>query len=82
MDNAKRMVLVKKMLECKPMLHFQTKQDLSSKGPTEQAVKSFWNKQIESMTDNPMILEDVKAKYYAQNLSGFPRTKRKLTEES
>lgn len=83
MDNAKRMVLVdEKLLEYKPMLqHFQTKEDLSWKRPTELTVKSSISKQMKSTLDDPEIPEDVKAKRYGQHLNRFLRAKRKMTEE-
>ncbi len=83
MENAKRMVLVdEKMLEYKPLLqHFQSKQDLSWKRPTEQSVKSAFSKQMRSTIDDPAIPEDVKVKHYRQNLNRFLHTKRKLDEE-
>lgn len=83
MDNAKRMVLVdEKLLEYKPMLqHFQTKEDLSWKRPTELTVKSSISKQMKSTLDDPEIPEDVKAKRYGQHLNRFLQAKRKMTEE-
>jgi hypothetical protein len=83
MENAKRMVLIdEKLLDYKPMLqHFQSKQDLSWKRPTEQLVKSTISKQLKSTLDDPAIPEDVKAKRYTHNLSRFLHTKRKLVEE-
>jgi hypothetical protein len=81
--NAKRMVLVdEKLLDYKPMLqHYQTKQDMTWKRPTEQTVKSSIIKQMKSTIDDPAIPEDVKAKHYGQNLRRFLHTKRKLAEE-
>ena len=81
---AKRMVLIdEKLLEYQPMLqHFQTKQDLSWKRPTEQSVKSSISHQMKSTLDDPTIPEDVKAKHYAQSLSRFLHTKRKLADET
>jgi hypothetical protein len=83
MENAKRMVLMdQKLLEYKPMLqHYQTKQDMTWKRPTEQTVKSSIIKQMKSMIDDPAIPEDVKAKHYGQNLRRFLHTKRKLAEK-
>jgi hypothetical protein len=83
MEHAKRMVLVdEKMLEYKPIVqHFQSKQDLTWKRPTEESVKSSFNKQMKSTTDNPAIPEDVKAKRYRQHLNRFLHTKRKLDYE-
>jgi hypothetical protein len=83
MENAKRMVLIdEKLLDYKPMLqHFQSKQDLSWKRPTEQLVKSSISKQLKSTLDDPTIPEDIKAKRYTHNLSRFLHTKRKLVEE-
>lgn len=82
MENAKRMVLIdEKMLDYKPMLqHFQTKQDLSWKRPTEQSVKSTISQQLKSTLDDPAIPDDVKAKHYRQNLTRFLHTKRELVE--
>lgn len=78
------MVLVdEKLLEYQPMLqHFQTKQDLSWKRPTEQSVKSSISRQMKSTLDDPTIPEDVKAKHYTQSLSRFLHTKRKLADET
>jgi hypothetical protein len=83
MDHAKRMVLVdEKMLEYKPMVqHFQSKQDLTWKRPTEESVKSSFSKQMKSTIDDPAIPEDVKAKRYRQHLNRFLHTKRKLDYE-
>jgi hypothetical protein len=83
MEHAKRMVLVdEKMLEYQPMLqHFQTKQDLSWKRPTEQSVKSSLSKAMKSVLVDPTVPEDVKAKRHRQHLSRFLQTKRKLAEE-
>jgi hypothetical protein len=83
MENAKRMVLMdEKLLDYKPMLqHYQTKQDMTWKRPTEQTVKSSIIKQMKSTIDDPAIPEDVKAKHYGQNLRRFLHTKRKLAEE-
>jgi hypothetical protein len=80
MEHAKRMVLVdEKMLEYKPMVqHFQSKQDLTWKRPTEESVKSSFSKQMKSTIDDPAIPEDVKAKRYRQHLNRFLHTKRKL----
>lgn len=77
------MVLVdEKLLEYQPMLqHFQTKQDLSWKRPTEQVVKSGISHQMKSTLDDPTIPEDVKVKAYGQNLNRFLRAKRKLVEQ-
>jgi hypothetical protein len=77
------MVLVdEKPLEYEPMLqHYQTKQDLTWKRPTEQTVKSSTIKQMKSSIDDPAIPEDVKAKHYGQNLRRFLHTKPKLAEE-
>lgn len=79
---AKRMVLVdEKLLDFQP--NFQTKQlDLSWKRPTEQSVKSTISQQMKSTLDDPTISEDVKAKHYAQCLSRFLHTKRKLVDET
>jgi hypothetical protein len=83
MQNAKRMVLVdEKLLDYKPILqHFQGKQDLSWKRPTEQSVKSTISKQMKSTLSDPAIPDDVKAKHYSQSLNRFLQSKRKLTEE-
>jgi hypothetical protein len=83
MEHAKRMVLVdEKMLEYQPMLqHFQTKQDLSWKRPTEQSVKSSLSKAMKSVLADPAVPEDVKAKRHRQHLNRFLQTKRKLAEE-
>jgi hypothetical protein len=83
MEHAKRTVPVdEKILEYQPMLqHFQTKQDLSWKRPTEQLVKSSLSKAIKSVLVDPMEPEDVKAKRHRQHLSRFLQTKRKLAEE-
>jgi hypothetical protein len=83
MEHAKRMVLVdEKILEYQPMLqHFQTKQDLSWKRPTEQSVKSSLSNAIKSVLAYPAEPEDVKAKRHRQHLSRFLQTKRKLAEE-
>lgn len=77
------MVLVdEKLLEYQPMLqHFQTKQDLSWKRPTELTVKSSISKQMKSTLDESAIPEDVKAKHYRQHLNRFLQAKRKLIEE-
>jgi hypothetical protein len=83
MEHAKRMVLVdEKMLEYQPMLqHFQTKQDLSWKRPTEQSVKSSLSKAMKTVLADPTEPEDVKAKRHRQHLTRFLQTKRKLVEE-
>jgi hypothetical protein len=83
MEHAKRIVLVdEKMLEYKPMVqHFQSKQDLTWKRPTEESVKSSFSKQMKSTIDDPAIPEDVKAKRYRQHLNRFLHTKRKLNYE-
>jgi hypothetical protein len=84
MEHAKRMVLVdEKMLEYQPMLqHFQTKQDLSWKRPTEQSVKSSPSKAMKTVLADPTEPEDVKAKRHRQqHLTRFLQTKRKLVEE-
>jgi hypothetical protein len=83
MEHAKRMVLVdEKMLEYQPMLqHFQTKQDLSWKRPTEQSVKSSLSNAMKSVLVDPTEPEDVKAKRHRQHLTRFLQTKRKLVEE-
>jgi hypothetical protein len=83
MEHAKRMVLVdEKMLEYQPMLqHFQTKQDLSWKRPTEQSVKSSLSNAMKTVLADPAEPEDVKAKRHRQHLSRFLQTKRKLAEE-
>jgi hypothetical protein len=83
MEHAKRMVLVdEKMLEYQPMLqHFQTKQDLSWKRPTEQSVKSSLSKAMKTVLADPTKPEDVKAKRHRQHLTRFLQTKLKLTEE-
>jgi hypothetical protein len=83
MEHAKRMVLVdEKMLEYQPMLqHFQTKQDLSWKRPTEQSVKSSLNTVMKTVLADPTESEDVKAKWHRQHLTRFLQTKRKLVEE-
>jgi hypothetical protein len=83
MEHAKRMVLVdEKMLEYQPMLqHFQTKQDLSWKRPTEQSVKSSLSNAMKSVLADPTEPEDVKAKRHRQHLTRFLQTKRKLAEE-
>ena len=60
--------------------HFQKKQDMSWKRPTEQSVKSTISHQMKSTLDDSTLPEDVKAKQYAQNLSRFWHTKRKLIE--
>ena len=79
---AKRMVLEdEKLLEYQLILHhFQTKQYMSWKRPTEQSVKLTISHQMKSELDNPTLPEDVKAKQYAQNLCRFLHTKRKLIE--
>jgi hypothetical protein len=83
MEHAKRMVLVdEKMLEYQPMLqHFQTKQDLSWKRPTEQSVKSSLSNVMKTVLADPTESEDVKAKWHRQHLTRFLQTKRKLVEE-
>jgi hypothetical protein len=83
MEHAKRMVLVdEKMLEYQPMLqHFQTKQDLSWKRPTEQSVKSSLSNAMKTVLADPAEPEDVKAKRHRQHLTRFLQTKRKLVEE-
>jgi hypothetical protein len=83
MEHAKRMVLVdEKMLEYQPMLqHFQTKQDLSWKRPTEQSVKSSLSNAMKTVLADPIEPEDVKAKRHRQHLTRFLQTKRKLVEE-
>jgi hypothetical protein len=83
MEHAKRMVLVdEKMLEYQLMLqHFQTKQDLSWKHPTEQSVKSSLSKAMKSVLADPTEPEDVKAKRHRHHLTRFLQTKRKLVEE-
>jgi hypothetical protein len=83
MEHAKRMVLVdEKMLEYQPMLqHFQTKQDLSWKRPTEQSVKSSLSKAMKTVLADPTEPEDVKAKRHRQQLTRFLQTKQKLAEE-
>jgi hypothetical protein len=83
MEHAKRMVLVdEKMLEYQPMLqHFQTKQDLSWKRPTEQSVKSSLSNAMKTVLADPIEPEDVKAKRHRQHLTRFLQTKRKLAEE-
>jgi hypothetical protein len=83
MEHAKRMVLVdERMLEYQPMLqHFQTKQDLSWKRPTEQSVKSSLSKAMKTVLADPTDHEDVKAKRHRQHLTRFLQTKRKLAEE-
>jgi hypothetical protein len=83
MEHAKRMVLVdEKMLEYEPMLqHFQTKQDLSWKRPTEQSVKSSLINAMKSVSVDPAEPGDVKAKRHRQHLTRFLQTKRKLAEE-
>jgi hypothetical protein len=77
------MVLVdEKMLEYQPMLQpFQTKQDLSWKGPIEQSVKSSLSNAMKSVLVDPTEPEDVKAKRHKQHSSRFLQTKRKLAEE-
>ena len=69
MEHAKRMVLVdEKMLEYQPMLqHFQTKQDLSWKRPTEQSVKSSLSNAMKTDLADPTEPEDVKAKRHERN---------------
>jgi hypothetical protein len=83
MEHAKRMVLVdEKMLEYQPMLqHFQTKQDLPWKRPTEQSVKLSLSKAMKTVLADPTEPEDVKAKRHRQHLTRFLQTKRKLVEE-
>jgi hypothetical protein len=83
MEHAKRMMLVdEKMLEYQPMLqHFQTKQDLSWKRPTEQSVKSSLSNVMKTVLADPTESEDVKAKWHRQHLTRFLQTKRKLVEE-
>jgi hypothetical protein len=83
MEHAKRMVLVdEKMLEYQPKLqHFQTKQDLHWKRPTEQSVKSSLSNAMKSVLVDPTEPEDVKAKRHRQLLSRFLQTKRKFAEE-
>jgi hypothetical protein len=83
MEHAKRMVLVdEKMLEYQPMLqHFQTKQDLSWKRPTEKSVKSSLSNAMKTVLADPTEPEDVKAKRHRQHLTRFLQTKRKLAEE-
>jgi hypothetical protein len=83
MEHAKRMVRVdEKMLEYQPMLqHFQTKQDLSWKRPTEQSVKSSLSNAMKTVLADPIEPEDVKAKRHRQHLTRFLQTKRKLAEE-
>jgi hypothetical protein len=83
MEHAKRMVLVdEKMIEYQPMLqHFQTKQDLSWKRPTEQSVKSSLSNAMKTVLADPAEPEDVKAKRHRQHLTRFLQTKRKLVEE-
>jgi hypothetical protein len=83
MENAKRMVLVdEKMLEYDPMVqHFQSKQDLTWKRPTEESVKSSFSKQMKSTIDNPAIPKDIEAKRYRQHLNRFLHTKRELDDE-
>jgi hypothetical protein len=83
MEHAKRMVLVdEKMLEYQPMLqHFQTKQDLSWKRPTEQSVKSSLSNAMKTVLADPAEPEDVKTKRHRQHLTRFLQTKRKLVEE-
>jgi hypothetical protein len=83
MEQVKRMMLVdENMLEYQPMLqHFQTKQNLSCKRPTEQSVKSSLSNAVKSVLVDPTEPEDVKAKRHRQHLTSFLQTERKLAEE-
>jgi hypothetical protein len=83
MEHAKRMVLAdEKMLEYQSMLqHFQMKQDLSWRRPTEQSVKLSLSKAMKSVLVDLTKPEDVKAKRHRQHSSRFLQTKRQLAEE-
>ena len=82
LHNTKRMVLVdEKLLDSNPILqHFQSKQDLSWKQPTEDTVKTSISKGLKATLDDPTVPDDVKAKRYSHDLNRFLHTKRKLPE--
>lgn len=79
LQNAKRMVLVDERL-LDSLQHFQSKQDLSWKQPTEQSVKTSISKGLKATLDDPTISDDVKAKLYSHDLNRFLHTKHKLPE--
>lgn len=62
--------------------HFQNKQDLSWKQPTEQTVKTSISKQLSTTLDDTTIPDDMKVKNYSHNLNRFLRTKREIEVEN